>query len=74
MKMTPTNKRGIATTNKNHRSLHINRKCHDHRTDYDKRTSQKKTKSHVDAVLDLVDIIGHPCDQGVRTDRIKFGK
>ena len=31
-----------------------------------KRQSQKKTKSHVDAVLDLVDIIGHPCDQGVR--------
>ena len=59
---------------KNQSTFKINGKCHDHGSKYDKRTSKKKTKPHVQSVLDLIDIVGKSCDQGVCSQGIQLCK
>ena len=59
---------------KNQGTFKVNGKCHDHGPKYDKRTSKKKTKPHVQSVLDLIDIVGKSCDQGVCSQGIQLCK
>ena len=53
------------------RGLKVDRKGHDHRTEYDEGAAQKKAQGHIDAVLDLIDVACDAGDERARTDRIE---
>ena len=38
-------------------------KCHDHGAKYHKWGTKQQAQGHINAVLHLVDVTGHPCDQ-----------
>ncbi len=59
---------------KNKRRLCIDRKSHDHRTEYDKRRTQEQTQHHINTILHLIGIRGHARDHRRSSQRIHFGK
>lgn len=48
----------------------IDRKCHDHGTEYNERRTQEQSECHIDTILQQVDITRHTGDHRGSSDRI----
>ena len=51
---------------------HIDREGHHHRAEHNERAPEQKTERHVQPVLHLIDVAGHPRDQRVRPHRVQL--